>query len=216
MEAMGARIMKCRGDYEATVIESQEYAERNEHYDANPGGMNTAIQLKAYGEIAYEIYDELRDAPAAVAVPVSNGTTLAGIYRGFLSLHRRGKTSKMPMIIAGSSYGKNPIVYSFVKKTEGYSDLSPEKIRETQVNEPLVNWRSIDGELALDAIRSTGGWATYASDKRMLALSRLIREREGLNVLPASTAGLNALLTYHEKNGLGSDRYVAMLTGRKQ
>ena len=56
---------------------SRDEAEKEGYYDANPGGSNTNLQLKAYGEIAYEIYDELRDAPAAVAVPASNGSTLA-------------------------------------------------------------------------------------------------------------------------------------------
>jgi hypothetical protein len=37
-------------------------------------------RLVAYSEIANEIYDVLRDAPGAVAIPVSNGTLLAGIY----------------------------------------------------------------------------------------------------------------------------------------
>ena len=36
-------------------------------YDANPGGANTPIQLRAYGEIANEIYDELRDAKLKLA-----------------------------------------------------------------------------------------------------------------------------------------------------
>ena len=41
--------------------------------------------------------------------------TLAGIHRGFLSLYRRGKTSRMPRIVAGSSFRKNPIVQAFLK-----------------------------------------------------------------------------------------------------
>ena len=97
----GAEIIQVEGDYEHAVEVSCEHAEKNEIYDANPGGANTALQIKAYGEIAYEIYDELRDAPAVVAVPVSNGTTLAGIYRGFVSLDRRGKTSRIPHFVGG-------------------------------------------------------------------------------------------------------------------
>lgn len=77
MVELGAEIERVPGDYENAVLVSRERAERDEIYDANPGGANTLLQLRAYGEIAYEIYDELRDAPAAVAVPVSNGTTLA-------------------------------------------------------------------------------------------------------------------------------------------
>jgi threonine synthase len=215
IEGHGAEAIRVECDYERAVMQSRERAEADEIYDANPGGVNTALQLRAYGEIAYEIYDELRDAPAAVAVPVSNGTTLAGIHRGFLSLFRRGKTSRMPRMIAGSSFGKNPIVRSFRKNADSCSDLTPERIRETRVNEPLINWHSIDGDHALDAIRATGGWASDASDRSMLAFSKLLREREGLSVLPASTAGLIALTELHRHDALSGDRYVAVLTGKK-
>lgn len=211
----GAEIIRVPGDYEKTVLLSRQLAESEEIYDANPGGANTAHQLKAYGEIAYEIYDELRDAPAFVALPVSNGTTLAGVYKGFLSLYRRGKTSRIPRMIAGSSFGKNPIIHAYLKNSPRCDDLRPENIRETTVNEPLINWQSIDGDYALQALRLTKGWAAYASDKNMLIFSRLIREREGLNVLPASTAGLIALINGYKKDSFPSDRYVVILTGRR-
>ncbi len=215
MTELGAQIVRAEGDYEQAVIISRKHAEAEEIYDANPGGANTALQLKAYGEIAYEIYDELRDAPAAVAVPVSNGSTLAGIFKGFLSLYRRGKTSRIPRMVAGSSHGKNPIIRAFLKKTPVCEDLKPEQIRETAVNEPLINWHSFDGDLALEAIRKSGGWSSYASDRSMLTYSRLLRDKEGLSILPASTAGLSVLLERHVKEPLSGDRYVVILTGRK-
>jgi threonine synthase len=215
MTDLGAQIVRAAGDYEQAVILSRKQAESEEIYDANPGGANTALQLKAYGEIAYEIYDELRDAPAAVAVPVSNGSTLAGIYKGFLSLYRRGKTSRLPLMVAGSAHGKNPIIRAFLKNTPACEDLKPEQIRETAVNEPLINWHSFDGDQALEAIRKSGGWSSYASDKSMVTYSRLLRDKEGLSILPASTAGLSVLLERHSKEPLPGDRYVVILTGRK-
>ncbi|NLE05118.1 MAG: pyridoxal-phosphate dependent enzyme [Crenarchaeota archaeon] len=215
IKTLGAEIIKTRGDYEEAVNISRKEAEEKGYYDANPGGSNTNLQLKAYGEIAYEIYDELRDAPAAVAVPTSNGSTLAGIYRGFLSLYNRGKTSRIPRFIAGSSFGMNPIINAFVKNIPYCCDLKPEKIRNTSINEPLINWRSIDGAYALSTIRQTHGWAAYATDKSMIDYSRLIREKEGLSVLPASTAGLIALLDRHKKEPYPPDRYVVILTGRR-
>ncbi len=215
IEAAGTTVRRVAGDYERAVDSSQQLALDNEFYDANPGGANTAIQLQAYGQIAYEIYDELRDAPAIVAVPVSNGTTLAGIHKGFVSLFRRGKTSRIPRFVAASSYGKNPIVQSFRKNLIHCEPLNPEKIRETAINEPLVNWRSLDGDLALGAVRTSGGWATYVSDRAMLNTARKLAESESLNVLPASTAGLIALLDSHAQNSFPGDRYVAVITGRK-
>jgi threonine synthase len=215
MSQPGVEIVRVPGDYETAVQVSQERAETNEVYDANPGGANTALQLHAYGEIAYEIYDELRDAPAAVAVPVSNGTTLAGVYRGFVSLYRRGKTSRIPCMLAGSTFGKNPIVNAFVKNLPRCDDLAPERLRETTVNEPLINWHAIDGELALAAIRESRGFAAYASDKAMTHYARILREREGLSVLPASTAGLIAYLDRHRREPFASDRYVVLVTGKR-
>jgi threonine synthase len=79
----------------------------------------------------------------------------------------------------------------------------------------LINWHSFDGDYALDAIRQTDGWAVNASDKSLNAFSRLIREREGLHVLPASTAGLIAMIEQHRLHPLPHDRYVVILTGRK-
>jgi threonine synthase len=215
MESQGAKIIRTPGDYEAAVKISQEQAETRELYDANPGGANTPIQLQAYGEIAFEIYDELRDAPAIVAVPVSNGTTLAGIHKGFVRLYRRGKTSRIPRMVAGSSSNKNPIVRSFLKNHERCEDLDPAKVRDTAVNEPLINWHSFDGDVALEAIRESGGWGANASDRKMLRHARLLLDKEGLNALPASCSALAVLLERHAREAMAPDRFVVVLTGRR-
>jgi threonine synthase len=215
MEEMGAEIIRVPGDYEQAVLDSQQFATEKELYDANPGGENTSLQIKAYSQIAYEIYDELRDAPKIVAVPVSNGTVLSGIYKGFQSLYRRGKTSRIPMMVAGSSAKKNPIVQAFLQNKPNCEDLKPHLLRETEVNEPLINWHSFDGEATLQAIRQSKGWARDVTDKRMLTLSRILKQKEGLNVLPASTAGVAALAEPPTFDTLLNDRFVVILTSRK-
>ncbi|MFH1863246.1 MAG: threonine synthase, partial [bacterium] len=141
--------------------------------------------------------------------------TMIGIYKGFLNLYRRGKTSRIPKMVAGSSHGKNPIIQAFLENRKRCQDLEPEKVKETVVNEPLINWHSIDGDLALSAIYATKGWASNATDKKMIMEARKIRDKEGLNTLPASTAGLIALLKQHQTEPLPPDRYVVILTGRR-
>ena len=140
---------------------------------------------------------------------------MAGVHKGFVSLYRRGKTSRIPRMVGSSTFGKNPIVRSFRLNLLHCEPLSPEKIRETSINEPLVNWNSLDGDLALEAIRSSHGWAAYTSDKAMLQMARKLAEQESLNVLPAATAGLISLLDQHDRSAFVGDRYVAILTGRK-
>ena len=210
-----AQLVRWPGTYEEAVRKSQAEAKRLDIYDANPGGANTSLQLAAYAEIANEIYDYLRDAPKIVAVPVSNGTLLAGIHRGFRTLYKRGKTSRIPLMVAGSSFQKNPIVRAFQLNLPHCEDLDPEKIRETKVNEPLINWHAFDGEDALWSVRESKGWADGVTDTVLVQTARLLREKEGLSVLPASGAGLVALLKAHSTQALEGDRYVAILTGRR-
>ncbi|MFC2117143.1 pyridoxal-phosphate dependent enzyme [Bacteroidota bacterium] len=207
-------IVRTKGSYEDTVVESSRLAAKNEWYDANPGGVNTSLQISAYAEIAYEIYDKLHDAPKYVAAPVSNGTLLAGIYRGFVSLYKRGRTSRIPIFVAGSAAFKNPIIASFKAGLDYCKDIDTKLIKETAINEPLINWHSFDGNEALYAIKQSGGEAQHVSDKKMKEMSVFLHKKEGYRILPASTSGLIALLGMHEKNEMVNDRYVAVLTGK--
>jgi len=214
MELLGAEISQLPGSYEDVVKQSSELAIQANWYDANPGGANTPLQITAYSAIATEIFEDLGDAPKFCAAPVSNGTLFSGIYRGFVSLYKRGKTSRIPKMIAASSTRKNPIVQSYKKGLEFCKDLSPHKIKETRYNEPLVNWHSFDGEEALYAIRQSHGDAFNISDKKMKEMSTFLLKKEGLRILPASTAGLIALLELDEKQDFGPDRFVAVLTAK--
>lgn len=214
MENFAARIIRLPGSYEDTVIESTRLAAENEWYDANPGGANTPLQISAYSGIAHEIYDQLHDAPKCIAAPVSNGTLLAGVFRGFVSLYKRGKTSRIPMFIAGSAANKNPIITSFKAGLDECKDIDPRQIKETIINEPLINWHSFDGNEALYALHRSEGQARHISDKKMKEMSTFLHKKEGYRILPASTAGLIALLEKHEEEQLINDRYVSILTGR--
>ena len=215
MEALNAEIIRKPGSYEDVVKLSSDYAIQNDWYDANPGGANTPLQISAYAQIAQEIVEELGDAPKYCAVPVSNGTLFAGIYRGFVSQFKRGKTSRIPKMIAASSTHKNPIITSFKANLDTCKDLDPSVINETVYNEPLINWHSFDGNEALYALKESKGEAFHISDKKMKQMSSFMLKKEGINILPASTAGLIGLLELDEKMNLETDRFVAVLTAKK-
>jgi len=214
MESLNAEIIRLPGSYEDVVSKSSIISNQNEWYDANPGGSNTPLQIMSYSEIANEIYEHLHDAPKYIAVPVSNGTLLAGIFRGFVKLYKRGKTSRIPKFIAGSTAHKNPIIVSFKSGLDYCKDIDPKRIKETEVNEPLINWHSFDGDEAIYALIQSEGAAFHVSDKKMRDMSVFLHKKEGYRILPASTAGLIALLEMHEEKNFVNDRYVAVLTGK--
>lgn len=215
IESFGAELIRLPGSYEDVVAASSKLASEKEWYDANPGGANTPMQIAAYAEIAYEIYDQLRDAPKYLACPVSNGTVLAGIYRGFVTLYKRGRTSRIPIFVAGSSANQNPIISSFKKGLNHCQDIDPARIKETATNEALINWHSFDGEEALYALRQTEGAASHVSDRQLKLMSRYLNKKEGMRILPCSCAGLIALLELHKKQALANDRFVAVITAKQ-
>ena len=214
MERLGADVARLPGTYEEVVTASSALAAEHGWYDANPGGANAELQLDAYAAVGGEIAAALHGhAPAAVAAPVSNGTLLAGTHRGLAAAL---PADALPRVIAGSSTRKNPIVESHRAGLAECRDLDPAAVRETAVNEPLINWHAFDGQTALDALRATGGGAHGISDRDLRDAAALVRRLEGYRVLPASTAGLVALLREHEarEGGLAEGRYVAVLTAR--
>jgi threonine synthase len=194
MKRLGATLHRPSGTYEDAVRASSQDAAGTAWYDANPGGRNADLQLRAYAEIAGELVEQFGCAPATVAVPVSNGTLLAGIHLGFERLRGKGIIDALPRMLAVSSVRKNPIVSSFLVGSKRCLDLDPTRIRETIVNEPLVNWHSFDGQEALDAIYASKGSARNVNDRQLTKMSAYLRQKEALQVLPAATAGLVAIV----------------------
>ena len=204
--ALGATVHRPAGSYEDVVAASSAAAAARGWYDANPGGANTELQIAAYAAVGHEILDQLGRAPVCCAVPVSNGTLLAGVHRGLGDASAR--------MVAASSVNKNPIVHSFRRGLDRCVDLDPARIHETLTNEPLVNWHSFDGQEALDALRKSGGAAHNVSDARLRKLATYLGRRDALRVLPASTAGLAALLQLHEAGQLPPGPHVAVVTAK--
>ncbi|WP_116105593.1 pyridoxal-phosphate dependent enzyme [Lewinella sp. IMCC34191] len=211
MEQLGANLHRPEGTYEDTVRISSEWAQREGGYDANPGAENTDLQLRAYADIATEIVRSLGKVPDRVAVPVSNGTLLAGIFYGFERMMNNGHTDRLPRMLAASSIRKNPIVTSFLAGSRRCVDLDPNKIRETNINEPLINWHSFDGQEALNAVWKSGGGACHVTDEQMRKMSSYLSQKEALQVLPASTAGLIGLTAEESDHSV----QIAVLTAKR-
>ncbi len=211
MEQLGATIHRPKGTYEDTVDLCRAWAGQHGCYDANPGGDNTDLQLRAYASIAQEIVHSLGEVPDRIAVPVSNGTLLAGIFSGFQRLLRNGHIDRLPRMIAASSIRKNPIVTSFLAGSKRCVDLDPATIRETSINEPLINWHSFDGQEALNALYESGGGASHITDEKMRKMSAYLSQKDALQVLPASTAGLIALTEEETEYSM----QIAVLTAKR-
>ncbi len=209
----GAKIIQKNMKYEDLVEYMKDKSRDENWYDCSPGSVNSIIDLLGYESIANEIVQQLGHAPAYVAAPVGNGTTLAGIYSGFMKLYLKGITSSVPRFIAASTSLGNPVVYSWKHGFRKIQELEPSVIVETETNEPLVSFRAMDGQKALNAIYDSRGVAIGVNDPEMIKFSKMIENQQSIEVLPASASALSAAYKNLSNRNYGGE-VVVVLTGR--
>lgn len=191
MQNYGADIEYVDGTYEDAVDVSTQYAKLNEYFDANPHGEGAEIAIEAYKKIAHEIVKDLGNIPLVVWVPVGNGTLLTGIYLGLLEKNAKFSLS------AVSSKGNNEITESYIQKRR--IDLRGRDLKETHINEPLLNWLPTQLEESLQALKDSNGYAYGATDTELVSASKIIKLSERIITTPSSAAGLAGLLKYKNK-----------------
>jgi len=212
---VGASIHYLPGKYEDVVKKCGEISEQNGWFNASPNNkIVKTISFDQYGEIAKELVDQLKEINL-ISIPVGNGTTLAGIYYGFLKEFENGRIERIPTLIAASTIHGNPIVTSLNKELKQILILEPDLLKETEINEPLISYESFDGQEALDFLNSTKGYAFNLADSSMINASKQLYDFEGLSVLPASTSSLLAVNMCVKNNpSLKNKKIVCILTAR--
>ncbi|WP_287954883.1 pyridoxal-phosphate dependent enzyme [Acidiplasma sp.] len=204
----GGEIIEKPVKYEEMVDYIRELSASNGWYDASPGSANSKLDYYSYSTISEEIYNELGRMPEYFSVPVGNGTTMYGVYLGFKRISMK-TGEKIPSFIANSTINGNPIIYSFLRGYKKIRELNPDNIQETKINEPLVAYRSYDGQKALNVLYETHGRALYSTDEEMLYISKELERRDGLSVLPASCSAVSGALRV-----VRDETCVILLTGR--
>ena len=187
MRSYGGEVTEWPGTYEDAVFRSQEFAEEEGLFDANPNGTGGEHALEAYSAIAPEISAELGETPASVWVPGGNGTTLAGLHRGF---DRFGQNPQYGVV---STHGSSALIASL--RAGRPVRLDPSKITETEVNEPLVTWDAFHCEQSIVALKVAGGWTHEATDEELQECRESLLQLEGVTASASSCAPLVGITT---------------------
>lgn len=94
----GAEVFQVRRGYAAATNLSRQAATQFGWLDRNTGSNPMTIEAKK--TMALEIWEQLgRRRPDAVIIPVGDGPTLCGIYKGFLELTQCRTTVHLPRLI---------------------------------------------------------------------------------------------------------------------
>jgi threonine synthase len=131
---------------------------------------------------AFEIIDELGDAPALHILPVGNAGNITAYWKGYTEFHKLGKATRLPKMVGFQAAGSAPIFHNKVVE-------KPETVATAiRIGNP-ASW-----EGASAAIRDSGGIIDIVTDEEILAAQRWLASNEGIFVEPASAASIAGLL----------------------
>jgi len=150
---------------------------------------------------AFEIMDDLGDAPDYLFIPVGNAGNITAYWKGFVEYHHAGKASHTPKMMGFQAAGAAPIVLDKVVK-------QPKTIATAiRIGNP-ASWRK-----AVAARDESGGIIDRVTDEEIMNAYRLAAVKEGIFGEPASGASLAGLIKLSKKKTFSGKRVVCIVTG---
>ena len=197
--AHGARILQVDGNFDQCLDLARDLAE---NYPIALVNSVNPYRLQGQKTGAFEIIDALGFAPDIHALPVGNAGNISAYWMGFKEYAAAGKANSTPAMWGFQAEGAAPLV-------RGHVVENPETIATAiRIGNP-ASW-----DLAVDAIKSSGGLIDMVSDEEILSADRLLSSREGIFVEPASAAGVAGLIKKKSAGELPTNkRIVITVTG---
>ena len=150
---------------------------------------------------AFEIIDELGDAPDYLFIPVGNAGNITAYWKGFTEYKHVGKASHTPKMMGFQAAGAAPIVLDKVVK-------QPKTIATAiRIGNP-ASWQK-----AVAARNESGGIIDRVTDEEIMNAYRLMAIKEGIFGEPASAASLAGLIKLSKKTGFAGKCIVCIVTG---
>lgn len=106
IEAYGAQVVRIMGPRSNTSEAVLRAAADGEVYASHA---YLPFGISGYATLAYEIYQQLGQAPGSIITPVGQGNLFLAIGRGFESLQRAGYIEKVPQMIGVQAMACAPI-----------------------------------------------------------------------------------------------------------
>lgn len=160
--------------------------------------------------IAYEVCQQLHgQAPAVVYVPVGGGGLLSASWKGFVEAKAAGWIDRLPRMVAVQAQGCDAVTQAWQagRQVEPIPGCTS-NISGIQLTAPP------DGDLALQALHESDGWALSVADEATYAAQAALANREGIFVEPAAATTLAAIRADRAAGRLhGTERVACWLTG---
>ena len=195
----GAKIIAIDGNFDQALSMVRSLTQKHPVTLVNSLNPN---RIQGQKTAAFEIIDELGDAPDYLFIPVGNAGNITAYWQGFKEYYRAGKAKGKPQMMGFQAEGAAPIV-------RGHPVDKPETVATAiRIGNP-ASWHK-----AVAARDKSSGIIDMVSDEEIMAAYKLLAAKEGIFGEPASAASVAGLLKLSRQGmDLNKKRVVCVITG---
>jgi threonine synthase len=180
----GAKVIAVEGNFDDAL---QLVREITEKYPITLVNSINSDRIEGQKTGAFEVCDDLGSSPEFHIMPVGNAGNITAYWKGYKEYRQRGKIKHLPIMMGFQAEGAAPIVRKKVIK-------HPKTIATAiRIGNP-ASWEQ--AEIARDESK---GIIDMVSDKQILQAYRLLADKEGIFVEPASASSVAGMLNMARK-----------------
>ena len=198
-QTYGATVVAIAGNFDVALQNVRAVAQQGDVCVVNSINPD---RIAGQTTAAFEIVDDLGDAPDVLAIPVGNAGNITAYWRGFRAYASAGKSKTLPRMVGGQAAGAAPLV-------SGNPVEHPETFATAiRIGNP-ASWTG-----AIAARDESEGLIDSVTDEEIAQAQRDLARHEGIFCEPASAASLAVLRKAMADGRVDRhNRAVCVLTG---
>ncbi|MHB0913196.1 MAG: threonine synthase [Armatimonadota bacterium] len=171
----GAKVIQIEGNFDEALTLVREMTDK---YPITLVNSLNPYRIEGQKSGAFEVCDDLGQAPDFHAIPVGNAGNITAYWKGYKEYFAAHKIKKLPRMIGFQAAGSAPIVH-------GHAIENPETIATAiRIGNP-ASWQQ--AEAARD---ESGGLIDMVTDEEILESYNMLASLEGVFCEPASAASV--------------------------
>ena len=194
-----ATVIQIEGNFDQALTLVKDLAAA--HHMELVNSLNP-FRIEGQKTAAFEVCDQLGDAPSLHVLPVGNAGNITAYWKGYREYRTANQTTKLPRMMGFQAAGAAPIVLGRVVE-------QPQTVATAiRIGNP-ASWSS-----ALKAVEESSGAIDMVSDEEILQAYATTAATEGVFCEPASAASVAGMAKLHRAGVLREgETVVCTLTG---
>jgi len=173
-----AKVIAVKGNFDEALKIVREITEK---YPVTLVNSINPYRIEGQKTASFEVCDYLGDAPHFHCLPVGNAGNITAYWKGYKEYYAYKKISHLPVMLGFQAAGAAPIVKSHpIKKPKTIATA-------IRIGNP-ASWQK-----AVEAKNESNGLIDMVTDKEILSAYKILAQKEGVFVEPASAASVAGL-----------------------